>query len=301
MAEDQLTPFISIVVPVYNDWEGLAYCLQSISTQVHPPAFEVIVVDDGNESQAPDSIYAIARDIAEFKLVPIAHVGASGARNYGTTISRGGLILFVDSDCALEQNCLYELAMSCHKYPGEVAFQLRITGEDGGIVGRSERLHLSTEQSVLLRPDSHIRWLCTAGFAIRRQTIPDLGVIFNPKAIRAQDTYLLCELMVRGKLPFYVADATVTHCVRLSFAKYLYKAVATASAINRTYAAVERRGIRFQCTNLERLQMLSVLFESAGQNSFGYDALAVVLVRKALKKLGIAVSRLAVGNGNVGQ
>jgi hypothetical protein len=125
--------------------------------------------------------------------------------------------------------------------------------------------------------------------------IQELGVIFNPKAVRAQDTYLLCELMARGQLPMYVPDAIVTHCVRLSFPMYLYKAVAIASAENRTYTAIERRGIHFQCTDAERLQVLSALFKSAGHNSFGYDALAVVLVRKALRKLGRAASRWAVG------
>jgi glycosyltransferase involved in cell wall biosynthesis len=295
MAQKQLSPYFSIVIPVYNDWEGLAHCLQSIAAQVRPPAFEVIVVDDGNESQVPESVYANTKDIADFKLVPIAHAGASEARNHGALLSRGDLILFVDSDCALEQNCLYELARSCNRNRGEVTFQLRITGEDGGIVGRSERLNLSAEQSVLLRSDSQIRWLNTSGFAIRRQMIQELDVIFNPKAIRASDTYLLCELMVRGQLPFYVPDAAVTHCVRLSFPMYLYKTVATASAENRTYAAIEKRGIHFQCTGAERLHMLGVMLKSAGHNSFGYDALAVVLVRKALRKLGMAASRLAAG------
>lgn len=295
MAEKRLTPYVSIIIPVYNDWEGLAHCLQSIAAQVHAPVFEVIVVNDGSESQVPESVCANTKDIAEFKLVPIAHVGAAEARNRGATLSRGDLILFVDSDCTLEQNCLCELARSCDKNPGEVAFQLRIAGEDGGIVGRSEWLHLSAEQSVLRQPDNHIRWLCTMGLAIRREMIQELGIIFNPKAIRAHDTYLLCEMIVRGRLPFYVPDATVTHCVRLSLTMYLYKAVATASAEGRTYAAIERRGIHFQCTNAERLQVLAVLFKGAGHNSLGYDAVAVVLVRRALKKLAKAASRLASG------
>ncbi len=295
MVQKHPSPYFSVVIPVWNDWEGLAHCLQSIAAQVRPPAFEVIVVDDGNESQAPESIYANTKDIAEFKLVPIAHAGASEARNHGATLSRGGLILFIDSDCTLEPNCLDELKKSCDKNPGEVAFQLRITGEGGDLVGRSERLRLSAVQSFFLQPDSHIRWLNTSGFAIRRQMIQELGVIFNPKAIRAHDTYLLCKLMVRGQLPLYAPDAAVTHRVRLSFPMYLYKAVATSSAESRDYAAIERLGIHFRCTGTERLHMLGVMFKSAGHNSFGYDALAVALVREALRKLGMAASRLAVG------
>jgi glycosyltransferase involved in cell wall biosynthesis len=255
----------------------------------------VIVVDDGSDSQAPESIYAKTKDLADFKSVRIAHAGVSEARNHGAALSRGGLILFVDSDCRLAPNCLYELARSCDQNPGEVAFQLRITGEDRGIVGRSERLRLSALQSVLLQPDSHIRWLGAGGVAIRRKMIQELGVIFNPQAVRSEDTYLLGELMVRGQLPFFVRDAAVTHCVRLSFPTYLYKPLVIASTENITYAEIERRGIRFHCTNAENLQMLSALFKSAGQNSLGYDALAVVLVRKALRKLGLEASRWGIG------
>jgi hypothetical protein len=76
---------------------------------------------------------------------------------------------------------------------------------------------------------------------------------------------------------------------------YLYKTVATASAVNRTYAAIESRGIHFQCTAAERLQVLGAMFKIAGHNSFGYDALAIVLIRAGLRKLGTTASRVASG------
>ncbi len=57
------TPSVSIIIGVYNDWKPLDRCLRSLTEQRFPPSFEVIVVDDGSEEPAPQSI----RDWADHK------------------------------------------------------------------------------------------------------------------------------------------------------------------------------------------------------------------------------------------
>ena len=44
---------VSIIIAVYNDWPKLRRCLEALGNQVQPPAFEVIVVDDGGREGAP--------------------------------------------------------------------------------------------------------------------------------------------------------------------------------------------------------------------------------------------------------
>ena len=47
----------------------------------------------------------------------------------------------------------------------------------------------------MLQPDGRIRYLNTAGFAIRRTAVNVEEGLFDPVAIRAEDTLLLANLM----------------------------------------------------------------------------------------------------------
>ena len=49
-------PRFSVIIAVFDDWGPLDACLRSLSEQTDFRDFEVIVVDDGSENPAPDSI-----------------------------------------------------------------------------------------------------------------------------------------------------------------------------------------------------------------------------------------------------
>lgn len=118
MAQNAKTsPFLSIIVPVYNSWNNLVGCVESILGQDRPPTFELIVVDDGSESKSSQSL-----DFANLTLIRQDRLGVSHARNRGIAAARGELLLFVDSDCV--PNCLFELERTFRENPEELAFQL---------------------------------------------------------------------------------------------------------------------------------------------------------------------------------
>ena len=117
------------------------------------------------------------------------------ARNCGIRASRGSVLVFIDADCRLESGCLAELGRTLVESTRQSCFQLRLVGDRSNPVGRAEELRLTTLQGYLLQSDGHIRYLNTAGFAIRRSKVPEDGNLFNPAAIRAEDTLLLATLM----------------------------------------------------------------------------------------------------------
>ncbi|MGO9434929.1 MAG: hypothetical protein ACLP00_11665, partial [Terracidiphilus sp.] len=69
-------------------------------------------------------------------------------------------------------------------------------------------LRLTTFQSLMLQPDDRIRYLNTAGFAIRRARLGIETDVFDPVALRAEDTLLLANLMQVGELPLFVPEAS---------------------------------------------------------------------------------------------
>ena len=172
-------PLFSIIIGVYNDWIALDPCLRSLAQQTHGPTFEVIVVDDGSSEAAPEVIRQWVRCL-HLTIVRQSHAGISAARNHGIQISRGSVLLFVDADCRLQTNCLAVLGSTITDSPQHNCFQLHLVGDCRGPVGRAEELRLRSFQEHMLQPDGRIRYLNTAGFAIRRMRVILRGFFLIP-------------------------------------------------------------------------------------------------------------------------
>ncbi|MGP0097031.1 MAG: glycosyltransferase family 2 protein [Terriglobales bacterium] len=285
LAQDSTaTPIFSIVIPVYNDWAPLDGCLKSLAAQTAPPSFEVIVVDDGSKQTAPES-FSSSQYGYPLTLVRQAHRGIPTARNRGIRLSKGTILLFVDADCRLDTNCLANLNSTITRSPLHDCFQLRLVGNSSSLVGRAEDLRLTTFQSLMRQPDDRIRYLNTAGFAIRRARL-GLGTdVFDPVALRAEDTLLLANLMQVGELPLFVPDAVVEHAIPLSFMACLRKDVRSVYLERRAYDIIESKGVRIRVTHRERLRLLWLMWKAAGQNSIGRSAWFVVVVRQGFQRM----------------
>src|SRR5215472_6124163 len=92
-------PFVSVIVPHYNDLTGLRLCHQRLLAQTWPAdRFEIVVAD--NNSRCGINAIEAAAPGALAVLEP--RQGAGPARNAGVAASRGGVIAFLDSDCVPE-------------------------------------------------------------------------------------------------------------------------------------------------------------------------------------------------------
>nr|MCU0535402.1 glycosyltransferase [Hydrococcus sp. Prado102] len=91
-------PFVSVIIPVFNDRDRLKTCLTSLENQTYPKNFyEVIVIDNGSDSQQN-----IAGAIAQFKGVIATYESfpsSYAARNKGISLAKGDIIAFTDADC----------------------------------------------------------------------------------------------------------------------------------------------------------------------------------------------------------
>lgn len=291
-------PQFSVVIAVYNDWIPLEECLHSLNEQISPPHFEVIVVDDGSSDGSPEYLRS---ESYPFSLTVIRqpHCGIPSARNVGIRNSKGSVLLFVDADCRLERNCLAALSNAISRAPQHGCFQLRLTGDRSTLVGRGEELRLSTFQSLMTQPDNRIRFLNTAGFAIRRSRINN-DEIFHPGALRGEDTLLLANLIQMGKLPLFVPDAVVKHSIPLSFMRCLYKDIRSVYLEGPAFDMVESKGVKLRLTHRERLRLLASMWKAAKRNSLGYSAWFVVLIRQAFQRAATFGYRcLRIGTGAV--
>jgi glycosyltransferase involved in cell wall biosynthesis len=277
-------PPFSIVVAVYNDWISLEQCMHSLAQQTHGPRFEVIVVDDGSNAAAPEMIRQWARCFP-LTIVRQAHAGIPAARNHGIQISTGSVLLFVDADCRMQMDCLATLAATIASSPQHNCFQLHLVGDYSKLVGRAEDLRLRTFQQHMLQPDGRIRYLNTAGFAIRRSRVNIEAGLFDPVALRAEDTLLLANLMRDGELPLFVANATIQHAIPLSLMECFFKDIRSAFVEGRTYDIIASMGVRVRVTHRERLRVLSSMWKIASQESIGRSAWFVLVARQAIQRI----------------
>lgn len=284
-----VAPLFSVVIAVYNDWGPLEQCLRSLQQQSNGPAFEVIVVDDGSKEIAPEFV----RQWLPCYLLTIirqSHAGISAARNRGAQLAKGSVLVFVDADCRLQINCLSALALAIAASPQHNAFQLRLIGECSGLVGRAEELRLITLQSYMLQPNGCIRYLNTAGFAIRRTRVDIDGNLFDPQARRAEDTLLLVNLMRDGELPLFVADATVQHVIPLSVLQWFRKTIWSARLEAKTHDIIGLKTARFRVTHRERLRMLRSMWKTSRQRSIGRSAWFVLAARQSLRLIILSLT-----------
>ena len=278
-----MEPLYSVIIAVYNDWKVLDRCLESLAQQEHAPSFEVIVVDDGSTEPTPE---LIQRYHYPLTIERQPHAGISIARNRGAQISRGSILLFVDADSRLQTNCLAALNSTVTSSREHNCFQLHLVGDGAGLVGRAEQLRLQTIQNHMLQPNSCIRYLNTAGFAIRRSRIDIQQGVFDPAALRAEDMLLLSDLMKAGELPFFVPNAIVQQATPLSLLESLGKSSRSAYLEGRTYEIIASRGIRIRLSHRERLRMLVTMWKTSGQDAaIGRTAWFLAVARQALQRI----------------
>ncbi|MFZ3369204.1 MAG: glycosyltransferase [Candidatus Sulfotelmatobacter sp.] len=285
-------PEISVVIGVYEDWIPLDSCLRSLAEQVNAPRFEVTVVDDGSRRAIPDQIYRWA-DCFPLTFLRQTHAGIAMARNRGIQVSKGSILLFVDADCRLQPDCLAALKLSVIKSPQYSCFQLRVEGDLNGIVGRAEELRLLTLQKYLLQSDGCIRYLNTAGFAIRKSRIVDQKDLFKPDILRGEDTVLLAELMLERELPLFVSAAVVKHSIHLSLLECFLKDIRLAGLSRKADYLIAATGIRIRVNSSERLRMMIHMWKASAGEFIGRDAWFVVVARQGVQRLSSFVSILS--------
>lgn len=90
-----MTPFFSVIIPVYNRAHVLGCALHSVLAQTCQD-FEVVVVDDGSHDD-PEKVLIEFAD-PRIRLIRQQNCGGGPARNTGIDVARGRFIAPLDSD-----------------------------------------------------------------------------------------------------------------------------------------------------------------------------------------------------------
>ncbi len=116
------TPFVSVIVPVYNDSQRIEKCLHALEHQTYSQNhYEVIVIDNNSTENLKSIVDKFQQASYQFE----STVGSYAARNKGISVAKGTVLGFTDSDCIPNTNWIEKgvssLSDTCPYVAGQIS------------------------------------------------------------------------------------------------------------------------------------------------------------------------------------
>ncbi len=215
-------PLISIIVPVYNDPEGLNDTLASlINQEFDKDSYEILIVDNGSgdrtlsvankfRAEYPDLIKVLIEDKIQ---------SSYAARNRGIISSTGEIIAFIDADMTVEPDWLSKIIDTMSgkdiKYAGcnvEMVLKHRsVAGLYNKIIG------FKVEERIKSR---HFAPTCC--LIVKREVIDKTG-LFDPRLTSGGDREFGNRVWRDGYKLFFAENIKMYHPTRDTFKELLRK------------------------------------------------------------------------------
>jgi len=197
-------PLVSFVILTHNRRDQLVHTIMSARNQQYPK-LEIVVVDNASTDGTAEfvrSCFPSVKVVANRK-----NVGTATGRNRGIEASSGEFIVFLDDDCVLEGDAAV----------GSVVTNFRADPECGAVAFRIADPRTGKEWPYSLRVGPEVPMVyecarfCTGGVAIRRKTLEEVGLFWEPYFIGGVDTDLALRIVASGWRIMRRTDVQVWH------------------------------------------------------------------------------------------
>lgn len=218
------SPVLSVIIPVYNDTDGLRQTLSSLVDQRDNPEFEIIVVDNNSTDETPQVIKEFEREYphivsgCEEKEIQSSYA----ARNTGIGRSSGEIITFIDADVTVGDAWVADLSdkfeNSSVDYLGcDVEMYIPV-GEDTIWARYDVAMGLPVEHYLKMK-----KFVPTCALAVRRNVIEQVGT-FDETLVSGGDKEFGRRVHDYNFEMRYAPDIIVEHPARTSFDSLIKKA-----------------------------------------------------------------------------
>lgn len=209
-------PFVSVIIPVFNDFERLVKCLKALEKQTYSRClYEIIVVDNGSDEDISN-----LREI--FNHVTFTYEGCTGsyaARNRGITLAKGDVIAFTDSDCIPNEywiekgvEALYQTS-NCGMVAGKIDIFFK-NPEHPTLVEMYDSVMAFHQEEFI----TTFRYGATANVFTFKSVLQDVGA-FNEVLKSNGDREWGQRVYRAGYKQVYGEDACVAHPARYTFSE----------------------------------------------------------------------------------
>ena len=188
---------VSVIVPAYNEKEGIAAAVRSFATGDHPGGIEVVVVDDGSTDGTADIVDGLG--LPNVRVVRKPNGGKASALNTGVALARHDLIVMVDGDTIFEPDSVRRLVQPfADPQVGAVSGNVKVGNRDS-LVGKWQHIEYVVGFNLDRRLYETLRCMPTVPGAIgafRREALAQVGGISDDTL--AEDTDVTMALNRAG-------------------------------------------------------------------------------------------------------
>lgn len=200
-------PFVSVIIPSYNEHNTLANCVHSLLNQTYLN-YEIIIVDDGST----DGTFWVARHFArKHKLVRAFtknNGGKASALNFGASKARGSIIVAIDADSIFLNDTVEQLVLSFHNpQVAAVGGNVKVANRSNPLA-RQQALEYITGLTVQRQAFAHLGCMQVISGAIgafRRDVFDAIGGYSRDTIVEDMD--ITIELVKRGYKVIYNPQA----------------------------------------------------------------------------------------------
>jgi glycosyltransferase involved in cell wall biosynthesis len=221
-------PFVSVIIPCYNEARFVAAFLDSVLANDYPrDRREILLVDGMSDDGTRDIVEAYAARWPELRLVDNPRRSKPAALNSGIAESRGDVIVRLDVHAEYDRSYLRKSVRGLLDNPAadNVGGILRSQPRDDTLIGRAIALATTHVFGV---GDSRFRvgvsgpqWVDTVfGGCYRRRVFDEIGG-FDETLIRAQDREFNHRLRDSGGRILLLPDIVCTYYPRSGFREYV--------------------------------------------------------------------------------
>jgi glycosyltransferase involved in cell wall biosynthesis len=215
-------PFVSVVIPVYNDPAGIEATLDSLRRQSFPASkYEVIVADNGSTDETREVVRGYRGTFDGLRLVVEDEVqGSYAARNAGIAAATGEVIAFVDADMVVDPGWVGRVSRRMAR-PGVeyLACDVRLftAGDEGVVAEYNRRSDLHVARFV-----EELSFAPTCCLVVRRSLLADVGG-FDPRLRSGGDLEFGNRVAASGREIDYAPEIVMYHPTRTTLGALLRK------------------------------------------------------------------------------
>ncbi|HEY0367035.1 MAG TPA: glycosyltransferase, partial [Pyrinomonadaceae bacterium] len=196
-AGEAFTPFVSIIVPAYNEAMVIKNTIDSLIASTYEN-YEIIVVDDGSVDKTSEIVRENFSENERVKLFSAAAGGKAAALNFGLRFAKGDIVIALDADTLFAPQTVGALA---HRFSdprmGAVAGNAKV-GNRINIVTRWQALEYITSQNMDRRAFASLNCITVVPGAVgawRRELIEQAGGFQSDTLAEDQDLTLTIRRM----------------------------------------------------------------------------------------------------------
>lgn len=195
------TPYLSVVIPLYNESETVAGTVEAIVEAIEPTGreFEIVLVDDGSTDGTGEKIAELGR--ADARLRPAgypANAGRGKALRTGFAAALGRLVATIDADLSYHPAAILDLLAALDEHP-DADFAVGSPYMPGGRTENVPAMRLLVSKL----GNRVLRWLMPGGYrtytgifrCYRRRMLRSLVLDSNGKEIHLE---ILTKAQVLG-------------------------------------------------------------------------------------------------------